>query len=152
MVFLLFIFWIILNGKITPEVVIFGLVLTALIAVLRRILFGRTLKDELRALRKSPYFAAFLAVLLWEILKANLKVMRMIPRGEKRLKPVLVTFRTDLKTDFCRFLFANSITLTPGTITVEAEEDVFRVHCLEETLLDTSDSNRCLKLLRKMEA
>ncbi|MBR6406165.1 MAG: Na+/H+ antiporter subunit E [Lachnospiraceae bacterium] len=152
MYFLIFLFWIVLNGRITAETVLLGLGLTALLGLFLRILLGYTIRKDLRVLRKSPYFAAFLFVLLFEIMKANLAVIRLISRKEKTLQPVLVTFDSDLRTDFCRYLFANSITLTPGTITVEADEDVFTVHCLSERLLDCSDSNVLLKLLRKMEA
>ena len=149
---LLFVFFLILNGKVTSEILIFGLVLTVLFAVVLKLLFSYTPKTEWKVLRKSPYFLAFLAVLFIEVIKANLTVMRLIPKKEKSLQPVLVTFKTALRSDFCRFLFANSITLTPGTITVEAEEDVFTVHCLRRELLDTSENGRILKLLRKMEA
>ncbi len=152
MYFLIFLFWMVLNGRITAETVLLGLGLTALLGLFLRILLGYTIRKDLRVLQKSPYFAAFLFVLLFEIMKANLAVIRLISRKEKTLQPVLVTFDSDLRTDFCRYLFANSITLTPGTITVEADEDVFTVHCLSERLLDCSDSNVLLKLLRKMEA
>ncbi len=152
MYLLLFIFWVILNGKLSPEIILLGLGFTALIGLLLRLLFGYSPKKELRVLRKSPYFAAFFFVLVYEIIRANLAVIRLIARGEKKLHPVLVTFDSDLRTDFCRCLLANSITLTPGTITVEAEDDVFTVHCLSERLLDCSDHNPLLRLLRKMEA
>ena len=152
MYFLIFLFWMVLNGRITAETVLLGLGLTALSGLFLRILLGYTIRKDLRVLRKSPYFAAFLFVLLFEIMKANLAVIRLISRREKTLQPVLVTFDSDLRTDFCRYLLANSITLTPGTITVEADEDIFTVHCLSERLLDCSDSNVLLKLLRKMEA
>ena len=152
MYFLIFLFWMVLNGRITAETVLLGLGLTALLGLFLRILLVYTIRKDLRVLQKSPYFAAFLFVLLFEIMKANLAVIRLISRKEKTLQPVLVTFDSDLRTDFCRYLFANSITLTPGTITVEADEDVFTVHCLSERLLDCSDSNVLLKLLRKMEA
>lgn len=151
-VVLLYIFWIILNGRITVEILLTGLAVAGIVFLLAKLLFRYSFKKEIRVLKKSPYFVAFAAVLFVEVLKANLAVMRLIPRGEKHLSPVLVTFRTDLKSDFCRYLFANSITLTPGTITVEANGDVFTVHCLSRSLLDTGDSNRMLKLLKKMEA
>ena len=152
MYILLFLFWIILNGKITVEILFFGLGLTAAVGVFARVFFGYSPKSELRVLKKSPYFIAYIPVLLFEVLKANLTVMRMIPGGEDKADPVLVTFRPGLKSEFTRFLFANSITLTPGTITVEADGETFTVHCLKPELLDTSDGNVFLRLLRKMEA
>ncbi len=152
MLILLFAFWIILNGKITLEIILFGIGLTGAIGALSHLLFGWTVGKDLRVLGKSPYFAAFVAVLFVEVIRANLYVMRLVPKGEQALSPVLLRFRTGLKTRFCRFLFANSITLTPGTITVECEEDRFTVHALSEDLVDASDDNVILRLLRKMEA
>jgi len=49
-------------------------------------------------------------------------------------------------------LLANSITLTPGTITVTLEEDVYRIHCLDESFVDGLGGGRILKILEKMEA
>ena len=152
MYILLFLFWIILNGKVTVEIILFGLGVTAAVGVLAHLFFDYTPKKDLRVLKKSPYFIAYIPVLLLEVLKANLTVMRLIPGGEEQADPVLVTFRPGLKSEFTRFLFANSITLTPGTITVEAEGDLFTVHCLSEKLLDTSEENRLIRLLHRMEA
>ena len=64
----------------------------------------------------------------------------------------LVTFRTDLKTEFGRFLLANSITLTPGTITVQVKGDRLTVHCLDKSMLDTSDDGVFQRWIRKLEA
>ena len=152
MIILLYGFWLILNGKITPEILITGAVLMAAIALFSHLLFGWTPKKDLRNLRRLPFAAAYLAVLLVEIIRANLAVARLIFRGEKKLSPVLVTFETDLRTDTARYILANSITLTPGTITVEAEGSVFSVHCLAEELLDATDANIFVRLLKKMEA
>ena len=152
MYLLIFAFWLILNGKITLEILLFGLGLTVLSAAALRFLIGYGLKSEIKTLKRAFWMIPFILILLGEVLKANFAVMRLIPGGEKKVHPSLVTFHTDLKSEFCRFLLANSITLTPGTITVEAEDDKYTVHCLEESLLDVSDNSRILKILRKMEA
>ena len=149
---LIFVFWLILNGKVTLEIGLFGLGLTLASGIFLYFLMGYTLKKELRTLKRIALMVPFILVLLLEVLKANIAVMRLIPKGEKKLSPTLVTFHTDLKSQFCRFLLANSITLTPGTITVSAEGDRFSVHCLSESLLDVSENSRILKILRKMEA
>jgi len=152
MYILLILFWIILNGRVTAEILITGAVITAAVGLLVRALFGYGLRDDLSALKKTPYFILFILLVFREVLKANLAVMRLIPKGEARLSPVMVTFHTDLRTDMCRYLFANSITITPGTITVSADGDKFTVHCLSRSLLDTSDSNQILRVLKKLEA
>ncbi len=151
MYILLFLFWLLLNGKLTVEVVGLGLVIVALMAALEWSLFHYGPAQELRVLRKVPVFCAYLPVLVWEILKAGLVVGRDILFRRYRLTPTLVTFRTDLKTDFGRFLLANSITLTPGTITVQVEGNQLTVHCLDKSMLDTSPDGTFQRWIRKME-
>ena len=152
MYILLFLFWLLLNGKLTAEVVGLGLIITALMVALEWGLFGYSPAQELRLIRKAPVFCAYLPVLFWEILKAGLVVGRDILFRRYVLTPTLVTFRTDLQTDFGRFLLANSITLTPGTITVQVEGDKLTVHCLDKSMLDTSPDGTFQRWIRKMEA
>lgn len=151
MYILLFLFWLLLNGKLTVEVVGLGLVIVALMAALEWSLFHYGPAQELRVLRKVPVFCAYLPVLVWEILKAGLVVGRDILFRRYRLTPTLVTFRANLNTDFGRFLLANSITLTPGTITVQVEGNQLTVHCLDKSMLDTSPGGTFQRWIRKME-
>lgn len=151
MYIVLFLFWLLLNGKLTLEVLLLGLAITALMAVLEWKLFGYGPKQELAVVRRAPVFCAYLPVLLWEIVKAGTVVGRDILFRRYKLTPTLVRFRTDLKTDFGRFLLANSITLTPGTITVSVEGDKLTVHCLDKSMLDTSPDGTFQRWIRKME-
>lgn len=152
MYILLFLFWLLLNGKLTVEVVGLGLVIVALMAALEWSLFHYGPAQELRVLRKVPVFCAYLPVLVWEILKAGLVVGRDILFRRYRLTPTLVTFRADLNTDFGRFLLANSITLTPGTITVDLHDNHYLVHALDASLVEGLDDGVFVQPLVKMEA
>lgn len=149
---LLFLFWVILNTKATLEIVLLGLVLAALDAVLMKILFDYTLKRDLRLCLKVPLFICYIFVLLAEILKAALSVMHYIFSADAKRKPALVTFDPHLRTELGRFILANSITLTPGTITVQVKDGVFTVHCLSRDLLDTAQDSVFLKWIRRLEA
>lgn len=152
MYLLLFVLWLVFNGKLTLEIVLFGLALTALFAGLLRLLFGYGLKSELRILRKLPLFLLFFLLLLWEVAVANLRMIGTVLGPKRRIEPTVVCIRTDLKTGFARFLLANSITLTPGTLTVESEGPVLTVHCIRPALLENTESSAIVRLLRKMEA
>ena len=149
---LLFCFWLLLNGNVTLEIVLLGLAVTALMALLEYTLFGYTPKTEGMLLRKAPVFCAYIPVLMWEILKAGWAVSKVVLFRRYKVTPTLVTFRTDLKTEFGRFLLANSITLTPGTITVQVKGDRLTVHCLDKSMLDTSDAGVFQRWIRKLEA
>jgi multicomponent Na+:H+ antiporter subunit E len=63
---------------------------------------------------------------------ANAGAARRILAGRGAISPTLVRFRTQTPPGFARMVFANSITLTPGTVTVEVEDDALLVHALDE--------------------
>ena len=152
MYLLLYIFWIILNGKITLEICLIGVAATALIGLLMRVLFGYTLALDLRILKKVPLFICYIFVLIWEIIKASAAMFSYIFNEKETVEPVLVTFKPQLKTRLGRFILANSITLTPGTITVEADGESFTVHCLNRRALDVSPDSVFLRWIRRLEA
>ena len=152
MYLLLFCLWLILNGSVTLEIVLFGAAITAAIGLLSYALFGYTPKKDLRFLRRIPLFAAYLCVLVFEIVRSNVVMIRLIWRRHRKVQKNLVVFDTDLKTRFGRFLLANSITLTPGTITVRVEENRFTVHCMSRDMIDEINDGALVKLIRKMEA
>ena len=68
------------------------------------------------------------------------------------MEPQLGHFRSDLRTEFARVVLVNSITLTPGTITVGLEGSDFYVHCLDKEFAEGMDHSVFVELLEKMEA
>ena len=85
----------------------------------------------------APYFTIFgfisyLPWLMYEIFKANVQVIRACLRAELDINPALVKVRTKCQSDLAKTLFANSITLTPGTVTIEVEPKRLLVHALYE--------------------
>ena len=110
-----------------------------------------SLKQELRLYRLLPAFAQYLYCLIKEIVFANLTVCRMILTRKEEMEPVLVHVHADLKSDTARVILANSITLTPGTITVSLEGDKLLVHCLDKSLSEGMEDSNFVRLLQKME-
>ena len=102
---------------------------------------------DLENLKKTAY----LLVLVWSIVKSSLTVARMILNRRIPLQKTLTTVEIDLRTDMARMVLANSITLTPGTITVQVEGRRFTVHCLSRELLNGIESGAFVRLLRRME-
>ena len=146
--------WIIFNGNITLEILIFGVVIAATMLLFMCKFMDYSLKKELNVYKKSIWFLAYVILLLREIVKANIAIIPKILTVEEEMDPVIVKFRTGLKSDFTRMLLANSITLTPGTITVAMEEDEYTIHCLDATLaegLENSDFEKALKKLDEEE-
>ena len=129
---------------------IFGVVIATFMFAFMCKFMDYSFKKELNVYKKSIWFLAYVVLLLREIIKANLAIIPKILTVEEEMEPVIVKFRTSLKSDFTRMLLANSITLTPGTITVSLEEDEYTIHCLDTSLatdLENSDFEKALKKL-----
>lgn len=123
-------FWIALSGHYTPLLLGLGGVSVGLAVILSARLH---IVDR----EGAPYFALFgmilyLPWLMYEIFKANVDVVRACLRADLDIHPALVKVKTRCKSDLAKTLFANSITLTPGTVTIEVEPDRLLVHALYE--------------------
>jgi multicomponent Na+:H+ antiporter subunit E len=81
--------------------------------------------------------------LLWEIVLSNIHILKLaLTPGEiKELDPALVRIKTNLKTDFGKYALANSITLTPGTITIEIDGDEMLIHAISKHTADGVSSD-----------
>ena len=151
---LCFLLWIIINGRITWEVATFGAAVSAAVTLAARKLTGLTREKEWRLFRKFPSVIGYLGFLILEILRANLAVIRQVYK-RKAPDPCLKTFTAPLNTTAARVALADSITLTPGTITAEQEGAGFTVHCLDRTMsegLEDSGFVRRLQAMEKQEA
>ncbi len=151
MLFVLFALWLVFNGKVTPELVLFGIVLSLAVYLFCWKFLEYSPKKELLALRLLPQGIGYFFVLVWEVVKANCSTISLIVSPKYEVEPLLVTFRTPLKTDLARTVLANSITLTPGTITVELTDEEFKVHCLDKEMAEGIENSVFVQLLLKME-
>ena len=146
-----FMMWVIFNGQWTTEIALLGLFLCAALYLFAWKFMGYGPAQDLHALQRLPRALAYLWTLLVEIFKANIHVMRLILSPQYEVEPELIEFHTKLQTDPARAVLADSITLTPGTITVLAEGDRFIVHALDKTLGDGVDDSDFERRLLKME-
>ena len=152
MFILFFLLWVTFNGKMTLEIALFGLVLAAVMVFFCCKFLGYRLKMELLLFVMAGPFLQYLGVLFIEILKANWCVIKYIFNSRDELDPVLVHFDVPLKSKFARVVLANSITLTPGTITANLDREGYTVHCLDRELGVGIDQSVFVKLLMNMEA
>jgi multicomponent Na+:H+ antiporter subunit E len=123
----LYAFWLLLSGYFTPFLLLAGagsaLAVVAFNHRMDAVGEGQPPRVQLRALLYWPW-------LLKEIVKSAWDVTRIIVDPRLPISPTLVRFRPSQKTEVGLVIHANSITLTPGTITVEAEPGEFLVHGL----------------------
>jgi len=147
----LIILWILFNGQFTTEIFVFGLVFAVAFYVFLCKYFNFSFKKDISYLKKSGYVIEYLIVLVIEIVKANIYVGKMVLSARYDVEPAVVKFRSTLKSETARVILANSITLTPGTITVRLQYDEFTVHCLDKSLALGLNDSIFVKLLERME-
>ncbi len=151
MLLLFFIVWVVFNGRLTLEIALFGVAVAGAVFAFVCKFMGYSLQKELRFYKKIPSFCQYLYYLVKEIIAANITVSRMILTRKEQMEPVIIHVRTDLKTETARMMLANSITLTPGTITVALTENDLLVHCLDKSLSQGMEDSVFVRLLHKME-
>lgn len=121
-------FWFLLSGFTDPIHLGYGAVSTTIVAALshKHLTQGGPLGPGIaRAFRT----AAYLPWLLWQILLANLDVILCV-LGVRRIEPRVLRIRSGMHSTFGLVALANSITLTPGTVTVDVEGDDLIIHAL----------------------
>lgn len=123
----LLLFWLLLNGSLAGDVVLVGAIAALAIAFLFR--GNLAVVSEFRltpaALLTAPRYVIHFGK---ELVKSNLNLARIVLSPSLPLKPGIVKVRTRLKSRMGRLLLANSITLTPGTLTVEMVDEWLYIH------------------------
>lgn len=121
--------WLLLSGYFQPLLLILG-VASSILAML--------LAWRMRLLEASwrpamgLRFLAFLPWLIWEVVKSNVQVARVVLDLRLPISPRIIRLPSPATSDEGRALYANSITLTPGTVTLAVDDRGFEVHALTE--------------------
>jgi len=123
----LFGFWVLLNGSLAADVLLVGLITALIITLLFRnsLAVVSELRMTPRALMTTLGYVFFFAR---ELVKSNLNLARIVLSPALPLNPGIVKVRTRLKSRMGRLLLANSITLTPGTLTVDIDGEWLYIH------------------------
>ena len=123
----LLMFWVLLNGSLATDVLIVGAVAAAVIAIFFR--HHLAWFSELRLTPKAlATTVAYVFYYLKELVKSNINVASIVLSPGLPVNPGIVTVRTKLKSAMGRMLLANSITLTPGTLTVDLDGEFLHIH------------------------
>ena len=139
-----------LSGRLKLEIMLFGLPIAFAVWMFAARFLGWSLRRELLFYRLVPHMIAYVIVLLFEIIKANISVLPYVfgraPKG------VTVEFDSPLSGNTANAVLANSITLTPGTITVDARGGHFTVNCLAPAFAEGLETSVFVRRLSKMES
>jgi len=121
-------FWLVLSGHFEPLLMGFGIGSSALVVYLA--LRMDVVDHEGLPVDLGVRFWLYLPWLMKEVFVSNVRVARIILTPGLPIDPILVKYHASQKTDLGRAIYANSITLTPGTITTWVDEDSLDVHSL----------------------
>ena len=136
----LFVLWLLLSGIYTPLLIVLGIFSSALVAWIAHRMNvadheGFPIHFTWKAITYWPW-------LLWEIVKANIDVSRIIIKKEPSISPILFRIPADQSTELGQVTYANSITLTPGTVSIAVGEGMIDVHALTQEAADDLKTGR----------
>jgi multicomponent Na+:H+ antiporter subunit E len=122
-----FCFWLLLTLSVNIDHLIAGVI----VVLLATIIFGGYFTDrpvKFLQIHRILWFVIYIPIFLWYMVKANVDVAYRVLHPERPIKPGIVKIKTVLKTDIAKVFLANSITLTPGTMTCDIDGDYLYIH------------------------
>jgi len=123
----LFCLWLLLTSTSNAQEVVAGAVLALLVAALGYKDFT-TRGLRIFSPRRLLNLLIYLPVFFWEMIKANFDVAYRVIHPRMPIRPGIVAIKTELKTDIGKLFLANSITLTPGTLTMDVQGEYLFIH------------------------
>ena len=132
MFMILFLFWIVMSGRFDGFHLALGVISSAIVSYISHDLFFKDIKNRYRHI-EAVRFIKYLPWLFYQIVVANFYVAFLVldPMMSERLEPRIIKFKTKLKKELSLVTFGNSITLTPGTITVLIKDGYYYVHAID---------------------
>jgi multicomponent Na+:H+ antiporter subunit E len=121
------IFWLMLTFEFTLSNLIVGAVASIFTSAIFTRFFITSIYKLLQP-KRYFWFIVYLFVFIWECIKANIDVAYRVLHPSMPIRPGIVRVKTTLKSDLAKMLLANSITMTPGTISVDIIDDYLYIH------------------------
>ena len=147
-----FALWLLFNGRVTWDVVGFGLVLSAVVTLFAVKICGWSDKKSRRVMRLAGQLLSYAGCLVVEIVKANIATIQVILSPTGQLHPQIFRFDSGLHRSYLQTILANSITITPGTYTIDIDGSELTVHALNTPFAEgTPGSDLNLRLIAMEE-
>jgi multicomponent Na+:H+ antiporter subunit E len=125
--------WLVLSGLFDAFHLTLGVISCGLVTWMSSDILFENRSQSLRSrLVQAGRLMGYLGWLLWQIFLSNLHLFRLAFSPMSEIQPHIVRYESKLDTDFQRFLLANSITLTPGTVTIKIMGDTFYIHAISD--------------------
>lgn len=139
---ILFGMWMILSSNLEVANIIIGLTLSIVIAFI----YTKMFTHEKLHIINPYYFAIYIVILIKNLIISNIQIAIKVLSADMKLNPKVVEVKTSLESDWKKLLLANSITLTPGTLTLDVVDDVLFIHVIE-----CKDINEKAKITKEFE-
>ena len=146
----LFVIWLLLSGHYTPLLISLGVISTLLVLILARRV--HVIDREIQPVLLKPSVFLYWFWIAGEIIKSNLDVSRRILSPRMPISPRVLTVRASQKSELGRVTYANSITLVPGTVTLDVDEDVLTVHALTQAAAEDLETGEMDQRVKNVEA
>jgi multicomponent Na+:H+ antiporter subunit E len=128
---ILFALWVVLTRSFDPQELIVGGVAAISVSALAHRVSGTLVACGTTFPRRALFLTGYIPYLLWSILKANVDVALRVVNPRLPIRPGIVHVRTGLKSRVGRLMLTSSITLTPGTLTVDIDGDDLYIHWID---------------------
>lgn len=141
--------WLLWSGIYTPLLVGLGVLSSAAVVLLVRhlqFLDGESMPTEL--LKKIVFYWAWL---FKEIIKSNIDVIRLVLNPKLPISPTLIKIPCAGMSDVMKVIYGNSISLTPGSVTVDIQEEQVTVHCLTKDGAEELYAGKLAARIRSLE-
>ena len=147
---IMFVFWIFLSGEFSFILLLSGIISSLLVSYISHdLLIGNG--DMKLGFIRTIRFIRFLPWLLWQIVLANIDLALRTLHPKMPINPILINIKNNLKTDLGMVILANSITLTPGTVTIDVNENEFLIHVISEKAAQSLISGEMQARVKKIE-
>ena len=130
LLFLLALLWWVLSGYTKPLLVSLGIVSVLFVAFVAHRM--AVVDEESHPLHLSLKLIRYWFYLLWQIVVSNVKMVLIILSPNPDINPRIISVRINQRSELGKVVLGNSVTLTPGTITLQVEGDMIEVHALNE--------------------
>ena len=143
--------WFIFNGRLSLETALTGIVVCGAIYGFLCRFIGYDIKKDISSLKKIHIFIAFLLTLFLNIAISNFIVIKIILSPNKKPNSEIVSFNPRLKNFNTRCIYAEAITITPGTYTVGLKNGEYQVHSLTPRFSKQLTNSAVLRYIKSME-
>lgn len=149
---LLFLSWLAFNARVSLDVMLSGVLVTFLVLLFLKKIGRYDPKKDLLLFKMVLPALLFVLELIWNIVLSNIHMTYLVLFSKSaEIKPRLVYFKTPVQTEAGRVAVANSITLTPGTVTVDLSGDKMCVHAIDKVSASGLRDLWAVERVKKME-